>query len=1701
MKLRQRTESIKYASDSEEDDSSIASDQNVVVMNQRRRKVKAASNLSFSDNGVSGSLLRFAQPNVKNTSADLPPLPELSIVVDDSDEDFMEARVSQRKRTTSQVSRKGGGSPQAKRNISGRSVRKSYKEGLGRDEVQKVLVSGQRRLVKAVASPKAIEQSPCEVSEDDTNAHSDAEASKLCRPKRVLPKKACTSITEQDSTKTEANISPSVTDVEDAQEPMALDLHVDAYGLCTLEGASACKMVKCTGQIEKILAVQNQGTNSVVYCIKECGRSYRSVCAVKEALLKSKCPQLLRNFLKRMDELERLNGNPGDREDAPAFNYLYLQVERVICLEERRGGRRYYLVKWGGLPYTESTWELEADLIFKEDQAAIARYFQINSRTSLNVPLTNNGKLLFKDGRELRDYQEKGLAWMDHNFQIHVNCILADEMGLGKTMQAVSMLENLRVKRKCKGPFLVIAPVSTLGHWQREVESLTNMNCVLFSGSAEDRRIIKNYEFFYAKSQYIKFNVLLTSFEILMKDQGFLSKHEWQYVVVDEAHRLKSKCSKTTCCLKQLSIRRGGLLLLTGTPIQNNTKEVFSLLNILDPQQFSSEEEFLLKYGDLKKAEQVKDLQDNVLRPRLLRRLKEDVEKSIPLKEETIIWVELTKEQRCYYRAILENRISDLLKGSQSNNIPNLRNVAMELRKLCNHPFLCNGLQEDIVSKLKLQEVDKTSAALSVSSGKMMLLDKLLPMLKNAGHRVLLFSQFAIMLDLLEDYLISKSYTYERIDGSVRGSERQAAIDRYSSKDSDTFLFLLSTRAGGLGITLTAADTCIIYDSDWNPQNDLQAMARCHRIGQKKDVRIYRLITKDTYEQHLFECSSRKYGLDEAILGGMQGAITDNEYNENIENLLKKGAYSILREDGEAEAAAFHAQNIEQILESRTEKRLVGGRGQNTFSVATFISNPAVDSVLDEEPASDGDPQQFWQELLPEACNAALNDDKTPMVTSCGPRKRQVVNYREGRGISETESSDEGHGISKSRRHRARKKNSEELGANGDIKQWSEKELKQLENSLLELGANRAEEIMAEAGLQHHGIQEVQQLMDVLFRLCHYFQARSAIATNSSHAKPLDVQAAPDQSFVKDQLAPNGNNCCTNQTQSWKASTFSDMPGEGPASVDAHFQQDNKDMKIDGEEKPESPNVVMHPVIEGIVFPTIPPYAQKALRSQVFTKRLEKRAARYLQVLQERETLARALCEGTILPPYVKRLKRLPIWWNDAEDADLLRGAHKHGHRSFYKIREDKSLCFSSKLELLNSGNQKREDPPCQDAAFNTIIAENQQVASNVVITDNPPIEPFPCPDQEVWPQDGVLAMRLRQLIQALRTPLPLQDRHKGKVLEETAPKSSVDERGRAIALVSKMHPRYESMPPQGLLSASASLRQPSMELCGRNIVALSPNAEPQKSVTAVGPLPIIKTKPPHALPIIKSKTFRDHKSRGKENLHCREVLDVPNTSSEGSGDEFQRQYNNNSKAAQIVDRQWATNMGGASRLDKPYKGGQGPGNVSITRSEIGSTPLHKEQNAKPILLSGSDISSQQESRGKKWPATSTKSHVDYALDRTNQREPLLELKQSREKKWPSTSTASYKDFALERENWREPLVELKQRREKKGPSTENVSHKDFVLERANQRETLLELNSAKRKTFSEAPLLSNKKHKEASKQQTLHGFLAQRVVPKQGIP
>ena len=318
---------------------------------------------------------------------------------------------------------------------------------------------------------------------------------------------------------------------------------------------------------------------------------------------------------------------------------------------------------------------------------------------------------------------------------------------------------------------------------------------------------------------------------------GELSRVRWDVVIVDEAHRLKNAASRTACVLRD-DFSYLNCVLLTGTPLQNNTTELHTLLNFVDREVFEDSAEFQSEFGDLKSASQLEALHKKI-KPYLLRREKDLVEKTVPPKEEVIVQVKLTIPQKMYYRAIYEQKTGFLYRGEKgAKDGPSLSNLAMELRKCCNHPFLVKGAEVEIAKHFAKEGLSNSPLDVMVqSSGKMALLDKLLPKLKADGHRVLIFSQFRIMLNIIEDYLDCKGYSYERVDGSITGRKRQAAIDRYtksssaSSSSSATpalvteppFIMLLSTRAGGVGINLMAADTVIIYDSDWNPQNDVQA--------------------------------------------------------------------------------------------------------------------------------------------------------------------------------------------------------------------------------------------------------------------------------------------------------------------------------------------------------------------------------------------------------------------------------------------------------------------------------------------------------------------------------------------------------------------------------------------------------------------------------------------------------------------------------------------------------------------------------------------------------------------------------------------------------------------------------------------------------------------------------------------------------------
>ncbi|ETV78133.1 hypothetical protein, variant [Aphanomyces astaci] len=587
----------------------------------------------------------------------------------------------------------------------------------------------------------------------------------------------------------------------------------------------------------------------------------------------------------------------------------------------------------------------------------------------------------FKGGRTLRQYQVDGLNWMISCWKAKRSCLLADEMGLGKTVQVVSFLEHLRTEEDIRGPYLVVVPLSTLQHWRREIEDWTDMNVCVYHDVGERgtkftgkdlRSLIRAQGWYYPNMEQtksvFKFNVCLTTYETILADFEEFEAIHWRLLAVDEAHRLKSAGSRVLKQMRVLNVDRK--LLLTGTPLQNNTQELWVLLNFLEPVIFDNMEDFNDKYGRLHSQEQVMELQ-RMLTPYLLRRVKEDVEKSIPPKEETIIQVELTTLQKQYYRAIYEKNRSFLYLGTQ-NGLPTLNNLQLQLRKCCNHPFLIKGAEERELEALGgMPDAETLMQTTIQASGKMVLVSKLLPKLKAEGHKVLIFSQFIRQLDLLERYCEHEGFIYERLDGSSMGSSRQASIDRFSKKNSKSFLFLLSTKAGGVGINLIAADTVIIFDSDWNPQNDLQAQSRCHRIGQKKSVKIYRLVTRNSYESEMFDRASRKLGLEHAVLGtGSFSEAHDMERPsaEMLLELLKKGAYGLMDDDDSA-SRSFVERDIETILKENAHVRVVNKpvddddvqpkkpKGMMVFDKTSFVAEGSTGDLSVNDPS-------FWEKVL-----------------------------------------------------------------------------------------------------------------------------------------------------------------------------------------------------------------------------------------------------------------------------------------------------------------------------------------------------------------------------------------------------------------------------------------------------------------------------------------------------------------------------------------------------------------------------------------------------------------------------------------------------------------------------------------------------------------------------------------------------------------
>ncbi|VEN45337.1 unnamed protein product [Callosobruchus maculatus] len=503
-----------------------------------------------------------------------------------------------------------------------------------------------------------------------------------------------------------------------------------------------------------------------------------------------------------------------------------------------------------------------------EDQTYYSIAHTVHEIVTEQASIMINGKL--------KEYQIKGLEWLVSLYNNNLNGILADEMGLGKTIQTIALITHLMEKKKVNGPYLIIVPLSTLSNWVLEFEKWApSVVVVSYKGSPAGRRQIQS------QMRSTKFNVLLTTYEYVIKDKGVLAKLPWKYMIIDEGHRMKNHHCKLTQVLNThyLAPHR---LLLTGTPLQNKLPELWALLNFLLPSIFKScstfEQWFNAPFAttgekvELNEEETILIIRrlHKVLRPFLLRRLKKEVESQLPDKVEYIIKCDMSGLQKVLYKHMQGKGVL-LTDGSErgtkgKGGAKALMNTIVQLRKLCNHPFMFQNIEEKYCDHVGIAGGVISGPDIYRASGKFELLDRILPKLKATNHRVLLFCQMTQLMTIMEDYLSYRGFGYLRLDGTTKAEDRGDLLKKFNDKHSEYFIFLLSTRAGGLGLNLQSADTVIIFDSDWNPHQDLQAQDRAHRIGQQNEVRVLRLMTVNSVEERILAAARYKLNMDEKVI-------------------------------------------------------------------------------------------------------------------------------------------------------------------------------------------------------------------------------------------------------------------------------------------------------------------------------------------------------------------------------------------------------------------------------------------------------------------------------------------------------------------------------------------------------------------------------------------------------------------------------------------------------------------------------------------------------------------------------------------------------------------------------------------------------------------------------------------------------------------
>ncbi|KAF9891954.1 hypothetical protein FE257_002917 [Aspergillus nanangensis] len=669
--------------------------------------------------------------------------------------------------------------------------------------------------------------------------------------------------------------------------------------------------------------------------------------------------------------------------------------------------------KFKGLPYEDSVWDdpppesdaerwndfkaayedwVKRDYIHTPDGDSLKKHLALVRKQNFEKKLARETQPDIMTGGEMMDYQIDGMNWLYYMWVQQKNAILADEMGLGKTIQVIGFFATLIQYHKC-WPFLVVVPNSTCPNWRKEIKTwIPSIRVVTYYGSAHSRHLAQQYEMFSEGDRSLRCHIIVTSYEAMVDDSSrrVLSKVPWAGMIVDEGQRLKNDKSQLYEALNK--IKTPFKALLTGTPLQNNTRELFNLLQFCDPTL--NAEQLDEEYGVLSK-ENIPELH-NMIRPFFLRRTKAQVLTFLPPVAQIILPVTMSVVQKKLYKSILVKNPSLIqaifkhgnkqLKQAERHN---LNNILMQLRKCLCHPFIYSEAIEERTSNTAASFRQLVDAA-----GKLKLLELMLPKLHQRGNRVLIFSQFLDNLDIVEDFLDGLGLRHRRLDGKMTSLEKQKMIEDYNAEESPYFAFLLSTRSGGVGINLATADTVIIMDPDFNPHQDMQALSRAHRIGQKNKVLVFQLMTRGSAEEKILQIGKKKMVLDHVLIDRM---VSDEGDGEDLESILRHGAQALFDDDDSGDIH-YDSESVDKLLDrSQAEQaKSLDGNSESHFSFARVWANNNLDENLqdsEEDSGRDLNPD-VWEKLLAEREHAAVEEARRKAETfGRGKRKRTAVVY------------------------------------------------------------------------------------------------------------------------------------------------------------------------------------------------------------------------------------------------------------------------------------------------------------------------------------------------------------------------------------------------------------------------------------------------------------------------------------------------------------------------------------------------------------------------------------------------------------------------------------------------------------------------------------------------------------------------------------